>query len=345
MPTRPAPSPLPDLTVEPPAHTPRAEAANGPLLVLPASLPVARYRLHWLTQTPIRFKDYAGSALRGVYGHALKRLACVTGHADCKACPQYRRCQYTTLFEPPPPEQTYRRYSEIAAPAVIEAPEALALEPGQPWSFDLVLLGPALASMPLILLAWQQALQRGVGEPAGRAVLTAVTHDGHPLLDERGHLVPQAGSERLGPLPTWSRRGVPAVRLTFLTPLRIKRQGQVLRPQDLRAADLLMAVLRRCADTCEQHLGMALQADFAGLRQVAQTVTLTQTLRWRDWDRYSNRQGRHMPLGGLVGTVTLQGEGLRHFWPLLHLGQMLHIGGKATFGLGHYHIDTWDSES
>lgn len=328
----------------PPARPMRTEpAANDTLLTPPGPLPIGRYRLHWQTTSPIVFQDYAGSALRGVFGHALKRLVCVTGQPTCEACPQYRRCQYPALFEPPPPDYARRRYSDIAAPFVIEAPDAMALEPGQAWSFDLVLLGAARDALPLILLAWQQALQRGIGRCSGQATLTGLTQNGQSLLDEHGRLLPQAGADRLSRLPVWTGRAVPAAQLEFMTPLRIKRQGELLRAQGLRAEDLLMAVLRRCAEACDLQLGMPLQADFSGLRQAAQTVTLRHGLQWRDWQRYSNRQAQHMPLGGLVGPVELRGEGLRHFWPLLHLAELLHVGGKTTFGLGHYRIATQEA--
>jgi hypothetical protein len=42
-----------------------------------------------------------------------------------------------------------------------------------------------------------------------------------------------------------------------------------------------------------------------------------------------------MALGGAVGTWHLEGE-LAPFIPLLHLGQWLHVGKNATFGLGRY---------
>lgn len=337
----PAPDAQPDkagplrLVRRPQASRPGGDAE---LLAPPGPLPVGRYRLHWVTEAPIVFQDYAGSALRGVFGHALKRLVCVTGQSDCRICPQYRQCRFPALFEPPPPHDERRRYSAIAAPFVIEAPDAMTREVGEAWSFDLVLLGPAREALPLLLLAWQQALQRGIGQPAGRAKLVGLTHREQTLLDARSQWVPRAGLDPLAALPMWRAPHAPTVQLEFLTPLRIKRAGELLRAERLQAPDLLMGILRRCAEVCELHLGTRLQADFAGLKLAAQSVTMRHGLQWRDWQRYSNRQATHMPLGGLVGPVELAGEGLRHFWPLLHLAQLLHVGGKTTFGLGHYRI-------
>jgi hypothetical protein len=44
-----------------------------------------------------------------------------------------------------------------------------------------------------------------------------------------------------------------------------------------------------------------------------------------------------MALGGVVGNWTLTGE-LAPFLPYLHLGQWLHVGKEATFGLGGYRL-------
>jgi CRISPR/Cas system endoribonuclease Cas6 (RAMP superfamily) len=44
-----------------------------------------------------------------------------------------------------------------------------------------------------------------------------------------------------------------------------------------------------------------------------------------------------MQLGGVIGEWTLEGD-LAPFWPYLHLGQWLHVGKNATFGLGHYQL-------
>ena len=68
------------------------------------------------------------------------------------------------------------------------------------------------------------------------------------------------------------------------------------------------------------------------------TVETTETtLRWRDWTRYSSRQHRKMQLGGLVGSVTYAGD-LAAFLPFVALGQLLHVGKNATFGLGKYRV-------
>ena len=78
--------------------------------------------------------------------------------------------------------------------------------------------------------------------------------------------------------------------------------------------------------------------DFAALSTQAAGITLQgEGLRWFDWGRYSQRQQQEMQLGGLLGSVQLQGD-LAPFAPLLHQGQWLHVGKNATMGLGGYRL-------
>lgn len=61
-------------------------------------------------------------------------------------------------------------------------------------------------------------------------------------------------------------------------------------------------------------------------------------LRWLDWERWSQRQGAAMKLGGLVGTLTLEGD-LAPFAPLLRAAEILHAGKGAVFGLGKVEVE------
>ena len=50
-------------------------------------LPHARLRLQAAVDTPLRLPDYAGSTLRGAFGGALRRIACMTHVPTCTGCP------------------------------------------------------------------------------------------------------------------------------------------------------------------------------------------------------------------------------------------------------------------
>jgi hypothetical protein len=303
------------------------------------SFPAARYQLQCITEQPIHLPEYAGSALRGAFGHALRQTACVTHQPDCSACALYRSCAYPAVFETPPPlDYPRRQLTQVPQPFVVEPPPwgERAHAAGSPLDFSLVLIGPALTQLPLVLLAWRRALQRGLGPQQGTARLAAVHVEGdpEPVMDPAsGRVRPHAQRIAL-PAPQAAPR---SITLMFDTPLRLQRNGQVIGLGELTPQLLLMALLRRVAHLVELQLGGTLGVDFAALNTHAAAITGSHQLAWRDWTRHSSRQQQRMVLGGVVGPWTLQGD-LAPFWPLLHLGQWLHLGKNATFGLGRYRL-------
>lgn len=311
-------------------------------MVYPASFPVARYRLECTTEQPIHLPEYAGSALRGAFGHALRRAACVTRERDCAACALYRRCAYPAIFETPPPLGYARRtLTQAPHPFVVEPPPwgVTDLCRGSALFFDVVLVGPALTQLPLVLLAWRGALLGGLGPQQGTARLDRVFVDGEAdpvLADSHASARPHRQELPLPPADAAPSR----VTLVFDTPLRLQSNGRALGIGELTPRHLLMALLRRVAHFVEIQLGGTLPVDFAALNAHAATIAdHGRDLHWRDWTRHSSRQRQPMVLGGAVGRWTLHGD-LAPFWPLLHLGQWLHVGKNATFGLGRYHLET-----
>lgn len=312
-------------------------------MTLPTPYPVARYRFDCKVETPIRLPEYAGSTLRGAFGHALRRAACVTREKDCKACSLYRACAYPAIFAPPPPaEHSLQRFSDIPVPFVVEPPEwgERRYEPGETLVFHFVLMGRVLGQMPLIVHAWQRALAQGIGKGEGTATLTRVSHlheaDEQTVYDAAGGQI-LAHPAAIDIDPSLPEAGV--IRLRLTTPLRLQHNGRPIRPEHLRARDLLVQLMRRVALISEFHVGQRLQLDYGALAERAGGIRDDKALTWRDWTRYSNRQKQEMTLGGVVGEWGLAGE-MSDFVPMLRLGQWLHAGKNASFGLGQYHLET-----
>lgn len=304
---------------------------------LPTPFPAARYRFEFAVETPIRLPEYAGSTLRGIFGHALRRTACMTREKDCKPCPLYRSCPYPAIFETPPPaNHALQKFSQIPNPFVVEPPAwgEQSHAPGDTLAFGFVLVGRALGHLPLIVHAWQRAFQHGVGKGDGTARLKRVSHEAEVVFDaDEGTLRPHTPTLP----PSLSSGAGTNATLRFDTPLRLQHNGKPTGPDELTARDLLVGLVKRSALIAEFHLGQTLDLDFRALAEAAAAIESEKGLRWRDWTRYSNRQKQKMALGGVVGDWTLRGD-LAPFLPLLHLGQWLHVGKNATFGLGKYDL-------
>ncbi|HMX21572.1 MAG TPA: CRISPR system precrRNA processing endoribonuclease RAMP protein Cas6 [Accumulibacter sp.] len=311
----------------------------------PATFPLARYRFEFQVTRPIRLPDYAGSMLRGAFGHALRQVACLTRQPDCAGCPLAGECPYPAVFVPTPPEQhPLQRFSEIPVPYVIEAPAwgARTLDTGQVLVFHQVLIGRACQQLSLIILAWRRALARGVGAGDGTAELRQVVHcgddgeDGERLIyrPEGGRIAEHRSLIRLD-APSAPVRGVT---LRFITPLRLQHNGRALPPAALQPVTLLMALARRVSLVAEFHGDSSLPTpDFAALKAACAALDDHKALIWRDWARYSSRQRQAMRLGGVVGDWRLDGN-LAPFAELLRLGEWLHVGKETAFGLGQYRL-------
>lgn len=306
---------------------------------LPATFPVARYRLECRVTRPLRLPDYAGSMLRGAFGHALRQLACITRRPECPGCPLHGTCPYPAIFAPPAPTAAHKlqRFDAIPVPHVIEPPPwgSRLLAVGDTFNFHHVLIGRALRELPLIVLAWRRALARGLGPGDGAGELTRLLHCG--IDGEREIHRPAASDAIADHRPAVPIAGAATTDLTLRihTPLRLQANGHALPPEKLHARTLLLALARRASLLAEFHGDGPLLDDFSALRPLAAEIRDEKALVWRDWQRYSSRQQRKMRLGGALGDWRLHGR-LTPFVPFLRLGQWLHVGKETAFGLGGY---------
>lgn len=127
------------------------------------------------------------------------------------------------------------------------------------------------------------------------------------------------------------------IKITFLTPTRIKYNEQFT--LELEFHVLIRNLLRRISLLSYFHCGEELDIDFRGIiERVKAITTLSTSLRWHDWERYSNRQKTRMKLGGFIGEVTYTGD-ITPFWPFIKLGEFIHVGKGSTFGLGQYEAE------
>lgn len=296
------------------------------------------YRARFIADAPVRLGEFPGSAWRGALGHALKRAVCVTRLAQCRPCALYQSCVYPYFYDTPPPPsaQKMRRYET--------APHPFILEPGDveadTYQLGFNLVGVANRQLALFIHALSRAAQGPRGIAGNHLQLMAVEQETHAGSGEwRCIYRPQETLQAL-PLAVPVAPEVPGdLRIELLTPLRVKREGQRVRPQDFRFADLFGSLLRRISMLSAFHTDTPLETDFKGLMARARAIEAVTFLSWEDKPRYSFRQHAAMKLGGVIGHIEIRGQDLTPLWPYLWLGQWLHAGSGATMGLGHYRIE------
>jgi len=312
---------------------------------LPA-IPYLRLRVTLQAGRSGRLPGFKGSLLRGAFGHALRRTVCVfSPDVPCPACSLRHACAYPRIFEPrigeaePPP--FLRGLSEAPRPYIFEpATEARDFRVGDPLSFDLVLLGQSTELHAHALVALARMATIGLGEERIPFLLeSAQAWDGKrgwvPLTQE-GRLLPGAPLEPA--LPSTEPLPEGPLELRLATPTRIQAGGKLAETLPFRT--LAFATLRRVLELAHFHVpGATPDWSFRSLLERSESVEVGAgpNLRWHDWQRYSQRQRREMKLGGLVGTLLLQGD-LASFSTLLRTAEVVHIGKGTVFGLGKVEI-------
>jgi hypothetical protein len=283
---------------------------------------------------PVAWPHYAGSTLRGAFGRALRKAACIAGQALCTGCPLRQSCAYGVVFDPAAPAQPIHPSFRDGLPLYLVQPPALGacqLAEGQTQSFDLLLLPGTQAHHGLIEHTLRSAVEKELFAPGLFKLLDA----------QRSQIdVLSAAPET----PAQPNQANAHITLRWLTPFRLQQHGKpVFKPQELDAPGLVRALLRRQMQW-QQVIGQRCAATTSSqpdLMAQAQACTLgTRNMQWHDIQRHSATQNQKLPLGGLIGSATLSGPStaLQTLLPLLQLGEQLHIGKETVMGLGRYRL-------
>ena len=285
------------------------------------------------TQT-VAWPHFSGSTLRGAFGRALRRAACITGQEKCTGCPLRNSCAYGVVFDPAAPAQPLHPSFRDGLPRYLVQPPPLGacqLAIGQTQSFDLLLLPGTQAHHGLIEHTLRSAVEKELFAPGLFKLSDTQTSQTDVL---------SAATET----PAQPNQANTHITLRWLTPLRLQHQGKpVFKPQQLDASGLVRALLRRqmqWQQITDQKRDAATSSQ-PDLMDQAQACTLgTRNLQWHDIQRHSGTQNQKLPLGGLIGSATLSGPSvaLHRMLPLLQMGEQLQIGKETVMGLGRYRL-------
>ncbi|MDO4699982.1 MAG: CRISPR system precrRNA processing endoribonuclease RAMP protein Cas6 [Moraxella sp.] len=287
--------------------------------------PITRFAITFKAKTDIILPDYAESALRGIFGYALKNMACLTAkghHGQCRCVPQ--ECLYRMIFDPAGQSLTHRtQVQDVPPPFVIEAHSLPThIKQGQTATFYMVLIGKmAHDEQTIIRLAWQQALAGGLNQ-AGKSKATVeliafelcdAPHSHKPFL--RDDLV-----------------------LDLVTHTRIQHHGKILGAGNFCVKALFQTLLRRYLTVVQVYGSVPIdEQQISQLYQDIDNINGSHQLQSYPWSRYSNRQKQKIHQDGLIGKIELYNVSERLYY-LLYLGQWLHVGKGGAFGLGQYKI-------
>ncbi|GJQ24872.1 hypothetical protein BIY37_02085 [Candidatus Brocadia sapporoensis] len=136
------------------------------------TLRLAKFRFTVCARGQIRFPAYKGSAFRGGFGYAFKRVVCVIKGKTCDDCLLKQKCIYSYIFETPPPEdaEILRLYPKVPHPFVIEPPvtQKQSFAPDEIFTFHLILIGQAIDYLPYFIYTFTELGKQGIGQGRGK---------------------------------------------------------------------------------------------------------------------------------------------------------------------------------
>ncbi|NWG01723.1 MAG: CRISPR system precrRNA processing endoribonuclease RAMP protein Cas6 [Syntrophaceae bacterium] len=325
----------------------------------PAQFRFAKFLFSIRSESPIKLPPYKGSTFRGAFGHAFKKVVCVSRERICNSCILKEKCVYSYVFETPPPSGTLkmRKYPYAPHPFVINPPleEKGEYREGEILCFELTLIGKSIDCLPYFIYTFDELGRIGIGKGRGKYLLEEVKEvrpsqrikgkdDKRGERSEEGKII-YSGKDKIlrnhfrvltfDDLCLFESSPV-RIDLLFITPTRLKFDGR-LTPK-LEFHILMRNLLRRISLLSYFHCGEELELDFKGLIEKSKEIMGTkESLSWFDWERYSNRQEKKMRMGGFIGSITFEGN-FEPFFPFLLLGEYINVGKGTSFGLGKYKI-------
>ncbi|MHB2156397.1 CRISPR system precrRNA processing endoribonuclease RAMP protein Cas6 [Calditrichota bacterium GD2] len=279
--------------------------------------------------------EFKGATFRGKFGHVLKRTICFNKKRDCDQCDFVRKCPYIYLFM-----SRYQNTEETVKPFVINPPlssKEFFLK-NEKFYLQLILIGKAIDYFPYFVYSFIKMGKEGIGNPSGKYSITAIKNiknDGGKneiYLSDKNTLINKIERISLDDISSDMR---PQVTLNFLTPTQIKQEGKVVSKINFEV--LLKAILRRYHRLRYIH-GDGKRIDFnIDWDAVRNIQVIRHDVEEKRFRRYSNKQKRSIPIRGITGKVVLKGN-LSPFYHWLKIGEYLHVGKGATFGLGWYRV-------
>ena len=264
---------------------------------------------------------HLGSMLRGAFGHALRDEAC------CRKTPHAAACVYAAIFEPTPPAEWPKRFSDCP-PAYVITPPSYGSVQGRHFQFSMTLLGLAPSFRDIIGHAWEQAGLAGLGSARVPARIHRVQRSTLPPFHSPGK----------------------QLSLRINTPMLLKQHSRQ-KPRHYRLAanevtfDAIVRALHRRLELTHLLYGVPANPPPPLEHWLADSAALDCQANLHDveFSRHSNRQHRDMPLAGVIGHLCISGPISTELLAALALGQWLHVGGKTSFGLGAYNMTFLDA--
>lgn len=291
----------------------------------------------------IELPPFPSITIRGGLGVSFKNLYCVNkkSNSSCKDCILRFKCPYSLIFDTyidEIPQDFPFRIKTIPRPFVLymkDSDDVIKLGNGDRFELGITLIGSACDYFPYLLYAMDNYGKNGVGLKKGKFVIDKI-------IDSKGNAIYEDNKLMSTDLPaqSWEPRtedkielnNIESLTIDFISPVRIK-SGRKIRDA-FSFEDIIKNLLRRISLLSYYYCKSKPDINYKALIKLSKSVEIVnKNLKWVEYQRYSGRQKTILGLGGVKGSITIEGV-LQPFLPFLEIAEKIHIGKNTTFGFG-----------
>jgi hypothetical protein len=295
-------------------------------------------RIHIATSTAVRLVPFL-YASGPAFSAAFRRSVCRTNRTECSSCPELSACPFPGLFgqllasDP----SALKRYQKPPLPFIFSFPSLADIrQQDGDIPCELVLVGHAIHH----ICDFMAALRTVLASPEGTAAYGAACVARVESLDYQRKTVViavDAGVPDISRVVTLDAAGVTegcprhgdTLGIRLLTPLKLVKDGQQVKAFD--AGLFVRSLMRRVSSLAYYYCGLEMEADFRSCSEATERLELLE-------DRFCfGNCDRSMRLSGVMGEGCLSGD-FRDLMTFLALGEYLHLGKGASFGMGAYQL-------
>jgi hypothetical protein len=148
-----------------------------------------RYVFRCVLEDDAMLPSFKGSTIRGVFGHALKKVVCALRLSECNACILKNTCVYYMIFEEGEPAGA--RIAAKPHPYIIEPPldSKTTYQKGENLEFNIILIGKANDYLPYFICAFENIGSSGIGKringKASAFILDEVIYENKAIYSSR----------------------------------------------------------------------------------------------------------------------------------------------------------------
>jgi hypothetical protein len=274
------------------------------------------------------------------FAEAFRRLVCPRMSLECSGRPGCAECPYRVLFSQQlgADPSAVRCHQKPPLPFIFSFPACGDVsKQANEFTCTLALVGKAFNHTTEFINAFRSLLvtghKAGLFAEAAVVLVESLDFHGNPTAVARGEVVPDTGS-----LVILDAQGVvdsrcqptDAVGVTFITPLKLAKTGKIMCSFD--AGQFVRSLMRRVSALTYYYCGYEMRDNFREYAHAANRIELLE-----DNFFYADAGRRSQALSGVMGDGVLNGD-FNDLMPFLALGEYLHLGKGASYGMGHYRL-------